>query len=48
MRLGIAKVNEHPVTTEPRDETVKLLDRLRDCLLIGADHLAHIFRIELA
>src|SRR5262249_54642244 len=45
--LGIAEINEHPVTHVFSDESVVPGDRLRDALMIRADYRTQILRVEL-
>jgi hypothetical protein len=46
MRLRIAKVDEQPITQILGNVAVKALDHLRTGGLIGLDHLAQVFRVE--
>jgi hypothetical protein len=48
VRMRIAEINEHPVAHIFGDEAVEPGDRLRDALVIGADHEAQVFRVELS
>src|SRR5712692_5894054 len=47
MGLGIAKIHQQPIADIAREISVKATDLVCACLLIGEDHLAQFFRIEL-
>jgi hypothetical protein len=46
VRMGVAKVDQHPVAHELRDETAEATHGLRDALLIGRNDLAEVFRVH--
>jgi hypothetical protein len=43
---GIAEIGQDPIPHELPDETVKARDDARAGILIGPDHVTHVFRIE--
>src|SRR5262249_58088258 len=47
MGLGIAEVDQQPVAYVTSEVALKALDLLSAGLLIGQDHLAQVFRVEL-
>ena len=46
LRLGIAEIGEHPITKTPDDVATQPDDRRCAALLVGADNLADILRIQ--
>jgi hypothetical protein len=47
LRVRVAEINQHAIAHELGDVAVEAPNRLADRLLIGADHIAHVFGIDL-
>ena len=47
VRLRIAEIHQHPIAHVSGKEAVEPGDRLRDALVIGPDHKAHVLGVEL-